>query len=74
LRLAEKAGIASRQTEKPKGTVMKRLCVLVFALFLCAGCASDRDKGQWDEFWKDMRGDNMKMRGFGEGGSTASHD
>jgi hypothetical protein len=26
---------------------------------LGAGCASD--KGQWDEFWKDVRGDNMKM-------------
>ncbi len=29
---------------------------------LCVGCAADADKAQWDEFWKDLRGDNMKMR------------
>ncbi len=39
---------------------MKRLFILACALFLCAGCAAS---GEWDEFWKDMRGDNMKMRG-----------
>jgi hypothetical protein len=39
---------------------MKRLCVLLCALLPVAGCASD--KGEWDEFWKDLRGDNMKMR------------
>jgi hypothetical protein len=39
---------------------MKRLRVLLCALLLAgAGCASN---GQWDEFWKDLRGDNMKMR------------
>jgi hypothetical protein len=48
--------------------------MLALALFFCAGCASDADKGQWDEFWKDMRGDNMKMRGFGEGKGSASRD
>jgi hypothetical protein len=42
---------------------MKRLC-LAFCLFLGSGCASDSDKAQWDAFWKDLRGDNMKMRGF----------
>jgi hypothetical protein len=26
------------------------------------GCASEGDKGQWDEVWKDLRGDNMQMR------------
>jgi len=40
---------------------MKRLCVLLCAMCCCAGCAGD--KGQWDEFWKDLRGDNMQMRG-----------
>jgi hypothetical protein len=42
---------------------MMRLRLLGFALFLGlgCGCASDGDKGQWDEFWKDVRGDNMKM-------------
>jgi hypothetical protein len=41
---------------------MKRLCVLVCAVFFCLGCASDADRAQWDEVWKDLRGDNMKMR------------
>ena len=42
---------------------MKCLGVLVCALlFGLAGCAADGDKGQWNEFWKDLRGDNMKMR------------
>jgi hypothetical protein len=41
---------------------MRYLCVLVFVAFLGVGCAADSDKGQWDEFWKDVRGDNMKMR------------
>jgi hypothetical protein len=42
---------------------MKRLRVLLCALLLSGlGCSSDGSKGQWDEFWKDLRGDNMKMR------------
>jgi hypothetical protein len=42
---------------------MKRCRVLLCALlFGLAGCAADGDKGQWNEFWKDLRGDNMKMR------------
>ena len=42
---------------------MKRLRVLLCALLLCSfGCATGGSKGQWDEFWKDLRGDNMKMR------------
>ena len=44
---------------------MKRLgvllCVLLCALAFGLGCASDSTKGQWDEFWKDLRGDNMQM-------------
>jgi len=47
---------------------MKRLGVLLCALLFASGCASD---GCWDEFWKDLRGDNMKMRGFGGGTSDA---
>ncbi len=43
---------------------MRRLCVLLCALFTLAsaGCASEGSKAQWDEFWKDVRGDNMQMR------------
>lgn len=41
---------------------MKPFALVSCALLLCAGCASDGNKGQWDEFWKDLRGDNMKMR------------
>jgi hypothetical protein len=36
--------------------------MLVLALGVCVGCAADGNKGAWDEFWKDLRGDNMKMR------------
>jgi hypothetical protein len=45
-----------------EGVLMRRLCILLCALFFFAGCASDGEKGSWDEFWKDLRGDNMKMR------------
>jgi hypothetical protein len=44
---------------------MKRLGLLLCALVLLCwglGCASDSG-GSWDEVWKDLRGDNMKMRG-----------
>jgi hypothetical protein len=45
---------------------MKRGCCVFALIFLaCLGCASDGDKGQWDEFWKDLRGDNMQMRSDG---------
>jgi hypothetical protein len=46
---------------------MRRLCVLAFALLFGLGCAADGQKGQWDEFWKDLRGDNMQMRSSGAG-------
>ncbi|MFO0965603.1 MAG: hypothetical protein U0793_08475 [Gemmataceae bacterium] len=39
---------------------MWRLSFCLFLLLL-AGCSTD--KSQWDGFWKDLRGDNMKMRG-----------
>jgi hypothetical protein len=42
---------------------MRRLCVLLCALVAVAGCASDGSgKSQWDEFWKDLRGENMEMK------------
>lgn len=39
---------------------MGRLLVLLCALVLLSGCAADGH--QWDEFWKDLRGENMEMR------------
>jgi hypothetical protein len=44
-----------------RAEIMRCLCVLVCVL-VCSGCMADGDKGSWDEFWKDLRGDNMKMR------------
>jgi hypothetical protein len=40
---------------------MKNRWLLAAALLLGVGCAAE-DKDQWDEFWKDLRGDNMKMQ------------
>jgi hypothetical protein len=40
---------------------MRHRCAFAVVLLLGLGCAGG-DKGQWDEFWKDVRGDNMKMR------------
>ncbi len=48
---------------------MRRLSVFVIPLILCllcVGCATDAQKSQWQEAWKDLRGDNMQMRGFGK--------
>ena len=42
---------------------MKRLCLGLCVLLFALGCSSDGDKGKWDDFWKDVRGDNMQMRG-----------
>jgi hypothetical protein len=39
-----------------------RLCVLLIILLSGLGCASEGSQAQWDEFWKDVRGDNMRMR------------
>jgi hypothetical protein len=41
---------------------MRRRCLLVCVLFLGLGCASEDTKAQWNEFLKDLRGDNMEMR------------
>jgi hypothetical protein len=41
---------------------MRRALALVVLLFLTTGCATEADKAQWGEFWKDVRGDNMKMQ------------
>ena len=46
-----------------KGEPMKLRGILFLLLLSCAGCASNGEKSMWDEFWKDLRGDNMKMRG-----------
>jgi hypothetical protein len=44
---------------------MKRLgwLCLLSLLFFGSGCASDSSKAEWREFWKDVRGDNMQMKG-----------
>jgi len=47
---------------------MFRVMLLICALASCVGCASDGDKGAWSEVMKDLRGDNMQMRGFGAEG------
>jgi hypothetical protein len=41
---------------------MMRLCLLLCVLPFGLGCASEGTQAQWDEFWKDVRGDNMQMR------------
>ncbi len=43
---------------------MRPFCVFVVALLLTAGCAAQGEKSQWDDFWKDLRGDNQQMRGW----------
>ena len=42
--------------------IMWRLWIMICALLFLGGCATDADRKQWDEFWKDARGDNMKMQ------------
>jgi hypothetical protein len=44
---------------------MKRLAILLSFLVFCIGCATDSDRAQWNEAFKDARGDNMELRGFG---------
>jgi hypothetical protein len=47
---------------------MKRLCLLLGLVLFGAGCSSDANKGQWADFWRDLRGDNQQMRSnFGGG-------
>jgi hypothetical protein len=45
---------------------MMRLCLLLGIILLASGCASDGAKDQWADFWKDVRGDNMQMRGLND--------
>lgn len=42
---------------------MRRLFAFIGALVLLSGCAGDGH--QWDEFWKDLRGENMEMHAKG---------
>jgi hypothetical protein len=37
---------------------MRRWCALLCALFLGLGCATDGS--EWDDFKKDLRGDNIE--------------
>jgi hypothetical protein len=41
---------------------MKRLWVLLCAVWVCAGCATEGDRAQWEEVKRELRGDNMRMR------------
>ena len=57
---------------------MKRIMCLLGIVLLCAGCASDGSRSQWDAFWQDVRGENMEMKGFSssdsQGGSSKLRD
>jgi hypothetical protein len=49
---------------------MKRVWAIGCILLLCAGCLSEADKAQWNECWRDFRGDNQRMRSdFGSAGN-----
>jgi hypothetical protein len=53
---------------------MKDLLLLCFVLLFGLGCASEGGPGTWDEFWKDLRGDNMLMRSdFAQAKATVEH-
>ena len=43
---------------------MKRRLGLFGTLCFCLGCAADVQNGSWSEVMKDLRGDNMQMKGF----------
>jgi hypothetical protein len=60
------------QTAKylPGKGIMKHI-LAVLLTWIVAGCASDGDKAQWDEFRKDLRGDNMQMHADKSGMSDA---
>ncbi len=51
-----------------------RLCVLLFVLLFGLGCASEGSQAQWDEFWKDVRGENMQMRSGNFSGMDSIED
>jgi hypothetical protein len=48
-------------TKSPRRQAMTYRYALAVVLLFGLGCAAD-EQGQWDEFWKDVSGDNMKMR------------
>ena len=50
---------------------MMRVSAFVVVLFIAAGCATEGDKAQWNEFWKDLRGDNMQMQSDKELGARS---
>jgi hypothetical protein len=53
-----------RGSSRPDKERPVRHLLLMAALFVCtlAGCASSESHADWGEFWKEARGDNMKMR------------
>jgi hypothetical protein len=62
LRHAPAIGISWPQAffyKRPEKAMMR----LVAAIFVgcCLGCVIEANRGQWDEVWKDARGDNMRM-------------
>jgi hypothetical protein len=57
----------------PEGAV-RRISLLLLAVGLVAGCAVNGDKSQWDDFWKDLRGDNMKMMSDRTGKEASQQD
>jgi hypothetical protein len=52
-----------------RGPTMRRLLLLLSCLAAGTGCVTPRDKGEWAESMRDLRGDNMRMQsGPGGGG------
>ena len=52
---------------------MRRLYVFAAVLLLGPGCAVG-DQAQWNEVWKDLRGDNMQMKMHYDGGPEGMSD
>ena len=51
---------------------MLRISAVVAMLFIAAGCATEGDRAQWNEAWKDLRGDNMQMQSDKEVGARSA--
>jgi hypothetical protein len=51
---------------------MMRLSAFVVVFFIAAGCATEGDRAQWNEAWKDLRGDNMQMQSDKEVGARSA--
>src|SRR5262245_65939065 len=56
---------AGTSTPVPAEGAMRRLGLFALAVVLGLGCATESHQGPWDEFWKDLRGDNQQMRSSG---------